>query len=618
MANGPQSPPHMQNLSPLNRTLLAKELQRRFGGDLTTPDAAQTVASILNSEQGLQQFLTEAQEGTIGGPGLDLGHGGIQSGLLGATLGPPLLKLAGVTAATNPIGLGIMGAGALGLGAYGLANLFQAKERQEHGLPNTGALVGGEGFGQSGWGATDVALAPFGWGAKSLLTGGKAAKAAASGATKPLLGVSEGMIPGVQRKGQVQYPVPAGPAELHSAEDVGVHLRGRGQSSLTDRFLSGGQSTPSTTSDSLVGVPDEVRRPDPPGRGGPNITRSQDLLDTRGRALNEPPAVRSINDLAALGEASQRDAFGRRLVEAGLDPTRRLAFSSNPSDWMRRPLTGTGPVNRPQGQGGFPWGKESGWDAPPQLRLDFASPGVKPDVPTQTGTPVEEAVEETAEQVTKEGPEGPLRLDFADMGAPVQQTPVQQIRERIVPNLKTLATQGDLNEELLQLASSGERSELELIQEIQKVIDGQNLPQDLPTAVKDLVEDALKVSVDDIRNFRATIAGTLEANGLDWNKFTTKSPKDLTAMVKNKKALKVVLELKDSLVKEQAKLTKQIQEFAQALDASAAQHSLGPVVDAGKQKVTLGNTEYTLSAIRELLDEALNPAEEAARSFLKG
>ena len=601
MANGPQSPPHMQNLSPLNRTLLAKELQRRFGGDLTTPDAAQTVASILNSEQGLQQFLTEAQEGTIGGPGLDLGHGGIQSGLLGATLGPPLLKLAGVTAATNPIGLGVMGAGALGLGAYGLANLFQAKERQEHGLPNTGALVGGEGFGQSGWGATDVALAPFGWGAKSLLTGGKAAKAAASGATKPLLGVSEGMTPGVQRKGQVQYPIPAGPAELHSAEDVGVHLRGRGQSSLADRFSSGGQSTPSTTSDSLVGVPDAVRRPDPPGLGGPNITRSQDLLDTRGRALNEPPAVRAVNDLAALGEASQRD------------PTRRLAFSSNPSDWMQRPLTGTGPVNRPQGQGGFPWGKESRWDAPPQLRLDFASPGVKPDVPTQAGTPVEEAVEETAEQVTKERP----WIDFADE-APVQQTPVQQIRERIVPNLKTLATQGDLNEELLQLASSGERSELELIQEIQKVIDGQDLPQDLPTAVKDLVEDALKVSVDDIRNFRATIAGTLEANRLDWNTFTTKSHKDLTAIVKNKKALKVILELKNSLVEEQAKLTKQIQEFAQALDASAAQHSLGPVVDAGKQKVTLGNTEYTLSAIRELLDETLNPAEEAARSFLRG
>lgn len=603
MANGPQSPPHMQNLSPLNRTLLAKELQRRFGGDLTTPDAAQTVASILNSEQGLQQFLTEAQEGTIGGPGLDLGHGGIQSGLLGATLGPPLLKLAGVTAAMNPIGLGVMGAGALGLGAYGLANLFQAKERQEHGLPNTGALVGGEGFGQSGWGATDVALAPFGWGAKSLLTGGKAAKAAASGATKPLLGVSEVMTPGVQRRGRVQYSVPAGPPELHSAqqklagdtaENFGVHLRGRGQTSLADRFLPGGQSTPSTTSDSLVGVPDAVRRPDPPGLGGRNITRSQDLLDARGRALNEPPAVRSLHDLAALGEASQRD------------PTRRLAFSSNPRDWMQRPLTGTGPVNRPQGQGGFPWGKERRWDAQTPWRLDFAPPGVKPDVPTQAG-----AVEETAEQVTKDRP----WIEFADE-APVQQTPVQQIRERIVPNLKTLATQGNLNEELLQLASSGERSELELIQEIQKVIDGQNLPQDLPTAVKDLVEDALKVSVDDIRNFRATIAGKLEANGLNWNTFTTKSHKDLTAMVKNKKALKVILELKNSLVEEQAKLTKQIQEFAQALDASAAQHSLGPVVDAGKKKVTLGNTEYTMSAIRELHDEVLNPAEEAVRSFL--
>jgi hypothetical protein len=153
----PQLPPELVSL-------VRKEMNRRYGEDMSSPEALDTMHRLTTEPEYLARFAQEAQEGTYASGT----HGKMQLGLAGAAMTPLLgmgLKGLGMTAAGGalggPVGAGVGLMGALGLGGYGIANILEARDREQHGLPGTGALVGGEGFGQSGWGALDVAPLPF-------------------------------------------------------------------------------------------------------------------------------------------------------------------------------------------------------------------------------------------------------------------------------------------------------------------------------------------------------------------------------------------------------------------------------------------------------------------------
>ena len=154
----PQLPPELVSL-------VRKEMDRRYGEDMSSPEALDTMHRLTTDPEYLARFAQEAQEGTLGWGGAH----GLPQGILTAGALTPLvgagLKGLGMTAAggalAGPIGAGLGLAGALGLGGYGIANILEARDREQHDLPGTGALVGGEGFGQSGWGALDIAPLPF-------------------------------------------------------------------------------------------------------------------------------------------------------------------------------------------------------------------------------------------------------------------------------------------------------------------------------------------------------------------------------------------------------------------------------------------------------------------------
>tara|TARA_R110002110_G_scaffold104370_2_gene263232 strand:- start:498 stop:2522 length:2025 start_codon:yes stop_codon:yes gene_type:complete len=154
----PQLPPELVSL-------VRKEMNRRYGEDMSSPEALDTMHRLTTDPEYLARFAQEAQEGTLGWGGTH----GLPQGILTAGALTPLvgagLKGLGMTAAGGalggPVGAGVGLMGALGLGGYGIANILEARDREQHGLPGTGALVGGEGFGQSGWGALDVAPLPF-------------------------------------------------------------------------------------------------------------------------------------------------------------------------------------------------------------------------------------------------------------------------------------------------------------------------------------------------------------------------------------------------------------------------------------------------------------------------
>ena len=138
------------------KRLMLQELKRRFGDNFTSnPEASETLKRIRTEPAFQQEFINEAEHGTMDSfmkyDALPLGlmvGGGLLTGLTGG-------------AALPAIGLGISGIGALGAAGVGGARIAEAAERQQYGLPNTGALVGGEGFGQSGWGALELATAPL-------------------------------------------------------------------------------------------------------------------------------------------------------------------------------------------------------------------------------------------------------------------------------------------------------------------------------------------------------------------------------------------------------------------------------------------------------------------------
>ena len=154
----PQLPPELVSL-------VRKEMDRRYGEDMSSPEALDTMHRLTTDPEYLARFAQEAQEGTLGWGGAH----GLPQGILTAGALTPLvgagLKGLGMTAAggalAGPVGAGLGLAGALGLGGYGIANILEARDREQHGLPGTGALVGGEGFGQSGFGALDVVPLPF-------------------------------------------------------------------------------------------------------------------------------------------------------------------------------------------------------------------------------------------------------------------------------------------------------------------------------------------------------------------------------------------------------------------------------------------------------------------------
>lgn len=153
----PQLPPELVSL-------VRKEMNRRYGEDMSSPEALDTMHRLTTDPEYLARFAQEAQEGTYASGT----HGKMQLGLAGAAMTPLLgmglgkLGMVGAGAALGgPVGAGVGIAGALGLGGYGIANILEAYDREQHDLPGTGALVGGEGFGQSGWGALDVAPLPF-------------------------------------------------------------------------------------------------------------------------------------------------------------------------------------------------------------------------------------------------------------------------------------------------------------------------------------------------------------------------------------------------------------------------------------------------------------------------
>jgi hypothetical protein len=161
----------MATVPPALAELVGKELRRRYpqGG----PEAEQQILAMMNDPQALNAFAQEAEQGQL----MSGGHQLAQLGLAGLSMAP--------LAMSGPVGWGLGAAGALGLGGYGAANIMQASERQRHGLPNTGALVGGEGFGQSGWGALDALLTPLGMGGASKAFGRGAQAAARTHATGP-------------------------------------------------------------------------------------------------------------------------------------------------------------------------------------------------------------------------------------------------------------------------------------------------------------------------------------------------------------------------------------------------------------------------------------------------
>ena len=138
------------------KRLMRQELRRRFGDNFAAnPEASETLRRIRTEPAFEQEFINEAERGTMDSfwkyDALPIGlmaGGGLLTGLTGG-------------AALPAIGLGMSGIGALGAAGVGGARIAEAAERQQYGLPNTGALVGGEGFGQSGWGALELAAAPL-------------------------------------------------------------------------------------------------------------------------------------------------------------------------------------------------------------------------------------------------------------------------------------------------------------------------------------------------------------------------------------------------------------------------------------------------------------------------
>ena len=171
--------------------LITKELKRRFGENPSSPEAVQTMQQIMDDTDYRNKFITQAQEGTPGGilPDWEIGgrniHEGAKWGLSAAALAP--LALSG------PVGWGLGALGGLGWGVYGATEIAEAAQRQKAGLPGTGALVGGEGFGQSGWGAVDVLPLPFDlrYAAKGIRGARAATKAADAAETAGLTDLGE-------------------------------------------------------------------------------------------------------------------------------------------------------------------------------------------------------------------------------------------------------------------------------------------------------------------------------------------------------------------------------------------------------------------------------------------
>lgn len=167
--------------------LITKELKRRFGENPSSPEAVQAMQQIMDDTDYRNKFITQAQEGTPGGvlPDWEIGgrniHEGAKWGLSAAALAP--LALSG------PVGWGLGAAGGLGWAGYGIAEMMEAAQRQKAGLPGTGALVGGEGFGQSGWGALDVLPLPLDL--LPLVKGIRGTKAATKAATESLTDLGE-------------------------------------------------------------------------------------------------------------------------------------------------------------------------------------------------------------------------------------------------------------------------------------------------------------------------------------------------------------------------------------------------------------------------------------------
>lgn len=197
--------------------LIRKELQRRFGDDESTPQAQETMRQIIDDPDFRNKFIDEAQHGTPGGwfPGGSGFHTPMQLGLAGASLAPLFASLGPLGAAAGLVGYG-------GLAAYGASGLAEARSRQKAGLPNTGALVGGEGFGQSGMAAldflpvgvaSDIRRASPLWKSNFMRNlGMKSADTAGAGATK----TTETFMP----ERSPDYAQPGGPPQWQTFQDM--------------------------------------------------------------------------------------------------------------------------------------------------------------------------------------------------------------------------------------------------------------------------------------------------------------------------------------------------------------------------------------------------------------
>jgi hypothetical protein len=132
--------------------ILRGALIRRYGDDVSSPEAQQVLQAVQDRDMGVISTLME--EGETGYPNV----GALGAGQLGlaATSLSRLLPLARL----HPkIGAGMAVAGKLadwGLGAYGAANIHDAYKREQLGLPGTGA--------QAAWGAADLAFPAVGAG----------------------------------------------------------------------------------------------------------------------------------------------------------------------------------------------------------------------------------------------------------------------------------------------------------------------------------------------------------------------------------------------------------------------------------------------------------------------
>ena len=142
----------MSELPPGMGEILRGALIRRYGDDVSSPEAQQVLQAVQDRDMGVISTLME--EGEAGYPNV----GALGAGQLGlaATSLSRLLPLARL----HPkIGAGMAVAGKLadwGLGAYGAANLHDAYKREQLGLPGTGA--------QAAWGAADLAFPAVGAG----------------------------------------------------------------------------------------------------------------------------------------------------------------------------------------------------------------------------------------------------------------------------------------------------------------------------------------------------------------------------------------------------------------------------------------------------------------------